>query len=453
MSKLRIWGKGLLVWLLTPRFTRNTHLTRLQSRELITCLITYFSKAKKMSFQWKKRLVRIFLKKTDWKRFRFTGAQLCEAFGPLFVREAYREPIGRWFSIDSEDTFEEAPRVQNTETHTYYASGREPELAVAERISGGNKTVLVPYFTCNTVFQPFLEKGWKLVHYKVNRELHLDTADVEALYEAHRPSLAIFMEYSGMDLTAEELRTIGKLKQRGCVTMVDRTQNIYSTARAKEIDFYYGSLRKWYCFPDGAYLEKNGDIPLPPAPPEGEYNDVYATLRGMTMFANGQVRENKIMQYGILSDACSKLAAMYVCTQPVRLRNMSEYSKAVYLREQAHDREYARQRMENFQYIFHRISSFTHVRPVCPDRDRFTSAPMCFHVYAQDRAKLARYLSAHNIETQLLWTKSRIFDVPDEQTEYIFQHILSLPCDQRYSREDMETLCNVLESYEKGKNA
>ena len=453
MEALRKWGKGILIGLATPLFTRNTQLTRLQSQELISCMITYFINTKKMPFRWKKRLVHIFLKKTCWKQFRFQAEPLRQALTPLRVREDYREPMGRWFSIDSEEAFAEAPKVQNTDQITYYASGREPELAVAELLGSGNKTVLVPYFTCNTVFQPFLENGWKLVHYRVDKALHMDTQQVEALYQAHRPSLAIFMEYAGMDLTAGELQTIGKLKQQGCVTMVDRTQNIYSTAKAREVDYYYGSLRKWYCFPDGAYLEKNGDLPLPPPPPEDAYNDVYATLRATAMFANSQLRKTKVWQYQGLYDACAELAAMYVCTQRVRLRNMTEYSKAVYLWEKTHDQEYARQRLENFQYIYRRISGFTHVRPVCPDLERYTSAPMCFHVYARNRSRLAGFLRGRNIETQLLWTKSRLFGTLDDQTEYIFRHILSLPCDQRYTREDMKTLCDALEAYEQRESA
>jgi selenocysteine lyase/cysteine desulfurase len=270
---------------------------------------------------------------------------------------------------------------------------------VANHVAQARKIVLVPYFTCGTVFQPFWENGWETVYYKVTRDLKIDTQDVEALYEQYKPSIAIFMEYSGMDLTESELQTIGKLKQAGCVTIVDRSQNIYSTQYAKEVDFYCGSLRKWYCCPDGAYLQKNGDIPLPPVPDAAVYNVVYATLCSVMMFTNALARKTNIKQYLDLASFFRKLSASYVRSQQVRTRNMSEYSKAVYLQEQNKDQTYMQRRSENFHYIYQRIASFSLMHPVCSDLSRFTSTPFYFHIYTRDRSDLSRFLTARGIAT------------------------------------------------------
>lgn len=436
--------------MLAPWITKKTHLSKLQSKELASSLVHVLYTMNGLHFGRNKVLLRILFNSIDWKNFRLTEAAFFDALQSVSYIENYREPIGIWYTIDSEQCYADAPKVSNTGDVTYYASGREPFLAVAEQVAPARKVVLMPYFTCSTVYQPFIENNWQIVFYRVGKDLRIDSAHVLALYEAHKPALAVFMEYSGTDLSQEELQTVGKLKRSGCVTIVDRTQNIYSLTKAPEVDFYCGSLRKWFCCPDGAYLERNGDIPLPPAPPEGVCNDVYSTACAAMMFANGLLRERKIRQYRQIANFFLKLSAAYVCGQPVRLRNMSDYSRAVYLRQRDKDSLYTGRRMDNFRYIYDRIAEFTTVRPVCADIGNITSAPLYFHVYADDRTLLSRYLSEKGVITSINWMKPEMFDRLDADTEYIFQHILSLPCDQRYTLEDMKILCDALEAYENG---
>ena len=439
--------KRMVLNLAARRIRKKTKLSKIQSCELAHTLINCFYSMNGLHFRRNKMYTDVMFHGLDWKNFSLTEAYLSKQIGPAKHLPHYREPIGQWYTIDSEETYTDAPKIQNTDRITYYASGREPLLAVANHVAPERKVVLLPYFTCGTVYQPFLENNWEIVYYKVSTELKMDTQDIESLYEKHKPSIAIFMEYSAMDLTGDELRTIGRLKQDGCVTIVDRSQNIYSECRHKEVDFYCGSLRKWYPCPDGAYLERNGEISLPPLP--RDYNDVYATTCSAMMFANGLARKTKAEQYLKLARFFRKISSSYVCYQPVRERNMSEYSKAVYLQEKRKDSLYMQQRTANFEYIFRRIEGFTTVRPVCSDLSRFTSVPFYFHIYADDRQRLCRYLGAKGIMPWIYWHKPKGFGTLDAQTEYIFGHIVSLPCDQRYCIGHMKVLCDVLESYER----
>ena len=247
MAKMRTYIKRAALCVVSKRIRRKTKLSKLQSRELASCLLHNLYTFNGWRF-WRNRvLLRIMLRQINWKAFSLTEKQFHEEMRSVTHKQDYREPIGIWFTIDSEETYADAPKIQNTDEITYYASGREPLLAVANHISPERKVVLLPYFTCWTVYQPFLENGWEIVNYKVSQDLKMDTQDVEALYEKHKPAMAVFMEYSAMDLTTDELQTIGKLKRAGCVTVVDRSQNIYSEKRSKEVDFYCGSLRKWFC--------------------------------------------------------------------------------------------------------------------------------------------------------------------------------------------------------------
>lgn len=445
---MKKFAKKIVMRRFSAKIEKKTKLSKVQSDELAETLIRILYGLNGLRF-WRNRMYLRTVYGIDWKRFSFTEETFQSLIGKPKYNPEYREPMGIWYTIDSEADYRDAPQVQNSDRITYYASGREPLLAVANHVAPERKVVLLPFYTCGTVFQPFLENGWEVVCYKVTRDLRIDIQNVLELYNIHKPSIAVFMEYGGKDLTREELDAVGKLKQAGCVTIVDRAQNLYSEKRDPEVDFYCGSLRKWYRFPDGGYLERNGEISMPPLPKEGIYNDVYATTCGAMMFLNSLARRTKVDQYRQLAEFFRKLSTSYVCCEPVRERNMSAYSKAVYLIERQNDEVYKQRRMENYRYIHSRIASFTLLRPICSDLARVTSTPFYYDIYARDRNHLSRYLSEKGIATWIQWAKPGCLGELDGDTAFIFRHCLSLPCDQRYTLEDMEKLCDALEAYEK----
>ena len=424
----------------------KTHLSKTQCEDFARCLLHYLYDLNGLHFRRNKIYLRLLFDGMDWKAFHLTEEQLRKGIVHPTYKEDYCEPIGQWFTIDSENTYADAPKIENTDRITYYASGREPLLAVANLLSAEKKTVLMPYFICGTVYQPFVNQGWEIAYYKIDENLKIDKVDILEKYEKYKPSLVVFMEYSGMDLTDDDLQIISKLKESGCVTMVDRTQNIYSDRRDEGIDFYYGSLRKWFCCPDGGYLERNGSIALPPAPEN--CSDVYAVTCAAMMFANGLARQRKITQYLTIGVFFRFLSMRFVCGQVVRERSMSAYARAVYYLERQKDAVYIQRRKENGRYIFDRVANFSAIRPVCPDLSRFTSAPFYFQVYADDREKLCKYLLSKGIMAWPHTEKAKNFTALDAQTEYMFGHTLYLPCDQRYTLEDMRILCDALEEYE-----
>lgn len=449
MASIKKYVKKTLLLPISWQVRRKTKLTQQQSYELTETLVRTLYGMHGLRF-WKNSFyLKVMFHCIDWKRFAFREETFRKYLDEKQQMPGYREPIGVWYTIASEYDYEDAPRVQNTDGLTYYGSGREPLLAVAEQIAPERKVVLLPYYTCATVYQPFLENGWKTVYYRVSRDLRINTREVEALFEEHKPSIAVFMEYSGMDLTQEELQTVAKLKQAGCVTMVDRAQNFYSQRCSDAVDFYFGSVRKWYPCPDGGYLQRNSLLPMPPVPEEGIYNDVYATTCAAMMYCRSQAQKTKLKQYLYLSFFFRKISTSYVCCQPVRCRNMTEYSKAVYFKERENDALYMQRRQENFKYLFERISAMTSVKPVCSDVSRFSSAPFYLHIYADDRERLRQFLQSYGIVTWVYWNKPKNLGQLDEDSEYIYNHVLSLPCDQRYTLREMKYLCDTLQGYEK----
>ena len=69
-----------------------------------------------------------------------------------------------------------------------------------------------------------------------------------------------------------------------------------------------------------------------------------------------------------------------------------------------------------------------------------------FPIYVQERDQFQEALSREKIYATALWQSSASPEmVSDHDVEYIFNHILAIPCDQRYDRDDMERVVDVIE--------
>ena len=144
----------------------------------------------------------------------------------------------------------------------FTASGREAiELALIslerER-PDTRKCCLLPAYMCDSVFLPFLHRGWELVFYSVDRELESAGEEIFRLALAHDPGLIFIHPYYGTDTCAGLRRQMSALRRSGVLVMEDVTQSYYLEEAGKDVDFVVGSLRKWYAVPGGGGRTGNG---------------------------------------------------------------------------------------------------------------------------------------------------------------------------------------------------
>ena len=69
------------------------------------------------------------------------------------------------------------------------------------------------------------------------------------------------------------------------------------------------------------------------------------------------------------------------------------------------------------------------------------TVPSHFTVLAERRDALQDFLKEEGIHTTAYWGKSPLADTSRcPQAQYIYDHVLSLPCDQRYGPAEMERI-------------
>lgn len=76
-----------------------------------------------------------------------------------------------------------------------------------------------------------------------------------------------------------------------------------------------------------------------------------------------------------------------------------------------------------------------------------TTAPLYFTIYVQDRPALQRLLAQDSIYAPVIWPIEDEKVLIDEEIKYIYDHILAVPCDQRYDGDDMRRAVEIINNY------
>ncbi len=336
----------------------------------------------------------------------------------------------------------------------FTASGREAiELALIslERQKPDLlRRCLMPAYMCDSVFQPFWRRGWELIFYTVDRGLISYGEELFRLALESDPGMIFMHPYYGTD-TCREMRVhLRALRKSGIYVMEDVTQSYYLEGAGKDADFVVGSLRKWYAIPDGGFVA--ADIPLAEDRMEENEEQAQERLAILTdkwtylhdesfLKKTGQERQARKSVYleknRALEDALDR------CTG---IRRMSRFSLAIL--SETDEEAAAKRRTENYGYLYEKISGMRRLRPIL--RREGGEAPLYFPVYVREREELQSFLRERDIYAPVLWPLGEMNrDALFGDEDYIYQHMLALPIDQRYGIEEMERIGGALAEFER----
>lgn len=332
----------------------------------------------------------------------------------------------------------------------YTASGREAiELALIslEREKPDiPKRCLMPAYMCDSVFLPFLHRGWDIVFYSVNRELETAGEEIFRLALENDPGLIFIHPYYGTDTCEGLRRQLSALRRGGVMVMEDVTQAYYLEEAGKGADFVVGSLRKWYAVPDGGFVAS--DLPL--ASDVLLDGENYAKERLVPLVEKWEyLRAENLTEEEKQSRKAKFLAGNRSWEAELDryegVRSMSRLTARI-LSEV--DEEAAKQaRAENYSYLYEKIREMKRLWPILLKGEG--EAPLYFPVYVKERDELQNFLGQRDIYAPVLWPvgeQNRDELYGDEA--YIYEHMLALPIDQRYGIEQIERMVQILTLHE-----
>lgn len=206
-----------------------------------------------------------------------------------------------------------------------------------------------------------------------------------------------------------------------------------------------GSIRKWIGIPSGGFLAYNPNI-------------------NKNIFEEEKLQENTEFSYKRLEALISKRE--YLRTNEVGLKalSLSRFSEA----ENDLDLDYSPycidrlsasiindvneaalilKRKENFITLSEGINKNNNIQPLFENLSE-SICPMFFPILIKkDRSGVRNNLAKNHIYCPIHWPIPEQIDINNlNQTSNLYNSILSIPCDQRYGRIDMERIISVLES-------
>ena len=296
------------------------------------------------------------------------------------------------------------------------------------------RVAVLPSFTCDTVFEPFLKLGYEVYYYPVERNLSTTSERILDTVKRFDASIVLFHRYFGFDSLDNQVDEMCEtLREQGRFTIEDCTQCLYSNISRAKSDFTVGSIRKWTGTPDGGFaVIREGKFIQKPLLQDEELEKEkirasYAKYR--YLFEHIGDKGDMLAMYRNAEDILDNQDRIYAISQ------MSSMVQANLDKE-----ELIRKRRDNFAYLSYNLKDIV--------ESVFTlgqeNVPLYFPILVEDRASLQKHLVQNAIYAPVVWPKDEKQPMQCDGAENAYQHLLCIPVDQRYDLDDMERIVSVI---------
>ena len=333
----------------------------------------------------------------------------------------------------------ESEQVQYTGDRLYYSLCREAMFDIAKALGNTTRRVLIPAYTCQTVITPFEEAGWQCEFYSIGKDLRIRLDRLLCSVDKFHPALIVVHPFYGMDLNEEEIRTLTMLKESGKEILLDLTQCLFSQKDYDIASFIVASYRKWMPIPDGGYMKRRLDS-VKIVQPETENSD-FSDMEKDAMYLRGLYFANREQRTKDISIRLSKMADR-IAERNITRHKMSQTAYSLMKKEDIELIQ--RARLSNYAYLFQKVLETEKITKVAQKCSDVTSAPLYFPIYVQDRLALQRCLAKDAIYAPVLWPVEDERVLINDNVKYIYDHLLAIPCDQRYDVNDLQRAVDII---------
>ena len=281
------------------------------------------------------------------------------------------------------------------------------------------KTALLPSWCCESMIKPFINNNIVVDFYSV---IYDEELKVEINKEA---DILLRIDYFGYKQQIPSFEGI---------IIDDITHSIFRNDRINS-NYVFGSLRKWAGFKTGGFAYCKDSFKY-----EADLKDCskYYYLRKKAMneklqYINSKIKDKQFLS--IYSEAEEMLDNLYECAG-----SNDDILSAKHL-----DIEYIKnKRKENAKKLLYDLKQYAIFKDI-NDED----CPLFVPILIEDRDGLRKYLIDNNIYCPIHWPISKLHSL-SEKEKYIYDHELSIVCDQRYDIEDMNKICKYINKYMNG---
>lgn len=309
----------------------------------------------------------------------------------------------------------------------FFDSGRSALRYLCKSIK--NKTVLLPNYICDSMIQPFIKADFEISFYEIDEYLNpiIESINSEKIYGAF-----LHLGYFGVYTSENLIDKIVHMRNNGTIIIEDITHTVFSR-RDKFVnsDYYICSIRKWFGIPDGGILLSNNDIEIDSLSTNEVLIDNYLKA--------SKLKKNKIIYFEQNSRHIEFFTnaeeSLNISNTIHTMSPMSNHIISGYDFNNMIDR-----RKKNAYYLTKEINKLG-LRSL--HFDFVSNTPLFIPIFFKTKQIRDFYkdnLVKSKIFTPVHWPKPNIYDIKNK----LYDLELSIPCDQRYSIEDMKHIINEI---------
>lgn len=330
-------------------------------------------------------------------------------------------------NFELSNTVGDGKRLEDTEKVIYLRSAREALFAICQIEK--MKVVLMPSLCCASMVQPFIQAGVEVRYYKILPGLKIDFADLKS--KIAKDSAILVMHYYGIR-SYDEQELINLKGQFDNTTVIqDCTQHVFT----KELfdsnaDYWVGSIRKWVAIADGAFLaskkHKLTGINRESID-DGFVSKTYEAMKLKQEYLINGEKDKKEVYRRYFGECMAQLK------KPIKIYSMSQISRGIFSRKVNCD-NICHMRTDNFSTLYSQLQNTS------PDILKYSKehkSPLCFNVVVKDRDIIQGKMATLGIYCQVLWPLPEKARKTCEFSRWYSEHMLAVPCDQRYTKSDM----------------
>lgn len=320
------------------------------------------------------------------------------------------------------------------------STGRGATSFVLDTIERKNnnlkKVAVIPPFTCHTVIEPFLARGYEVHAFHIGLDLRATSENILNVVKEKKAGVVLFHRFFGINTISDIDKIIPKLRSDGVVIIEDCTQNLYSTYIKSDADYFVGSIRKWCGVPDGGFAVCN----------EGKFENKPIDIdRGLELAkCEASIRKYEFL-FESKGDKQSFLTRYREAEDMLDAQNryyaISKVSCIIQSNLDIHNLK--TRRRENFYEIVNGLKTTKGLKVIFEQLNE-DEVPLYCPILCENRKAIQQHLVQNSIYAPVVWPKAECCPAVDGDTDYIYEHILCIPIDQRYGIDDMHRVVNVI---------
>lgn len=312
-------------------------------------------------------------------------------------------------------------------------SGRTAIDYVLQDVQLKLNSVYMPSYCCNSMLQPFIDRGIEIEFYNVAFE------DGDVNYEidyTKQVDLFFGMSYFGFDCSNMDA-IISSFRMNGVIVIEDITHRLFSTPNhCVDSNYLVASIRKWLPVPTGGVAIKldtsfNG-IRLKQIPAEVLDKKVKAMKKKNNYLINKKDELEKREFLALFSDFNTDIKKLY------RNRAIDFWSERVLKNTDISKIRIAR--IQNALYVYNNFKDNRSMELIFNKLDPEKDCPLFIPIRMRNntRNQLKEFFVGSSIYCPIHWPLSEIVDNDNNVDTSIYEQEISLICDQRYGLSEMQ---------------